>query len=282
VPQLLALLDGGADVAYQPRWVFRDGRLEGFPSLRAVYLVALARIEGPDATDALAEVLARTESIEESCLLAFELSRRDATGWAATVIARCDREPDPARLPIQLAMAGLAARSDPLAVAQALVERAPRGEDGRDPRVLAGALRILPVERAAVAAGALLEGADVTRRAKSRYVKELVARGEPESVVALREIVERGRLDEATRNEISQEAASAVAFLEEIATYEQARARGDRDAAAASRARFLRRVDETHRLASVALGVDVSTSDDPRAANVRRLLDGYRAKFAGG
>ncbi len=282
VPQLLALLMEGNDVAYEPRWTFRDGRLVGFPSLRAIYLVALARIQGADATDALSRVLETTESPEESCLIAFELSRRDAAGWAATVIARCDREPDPARLPLLLAMAGLAAGSDPGAVAQAVFERAPRGEDGRDPRVLASALRTLPLDRAAGALGPLLEGADVTRRAKSRYVKEMLSRGEVETLVRVREIVERGRLDEATRNEICQEAANSVAFLEETATFQQARARGDRGAAEESRARFLRRLDEMHRLAGVALGVDLATSDDLRAASVRRLLDGYRAGFAGG
>ncbi len=279
VPQLRALLRGGTDVAYQPRWLFREGRLEGYPTLRAVYLAALARIEGQDATDALASALDETGSLEESCLIAWELSRRGAAGWVPAVLERCDREPDPARLQLQLAMAELSARSDPAATAQHLVERAPRGEEGKDPRVLAAALRALPLDRAAEGLAGLLEDPRVTRRAKSRYGKEMLARAEAESVARVREIVERGRLDEATLQELSQEAAQSIVFLEEIAAYGQARARGDRDVAGEIRARFLRRVDETYRLASVALGVDIASSDDLRAANVRRLLDAHRAKF---
>ena len=45
VPELLKLLRSGKDQKISPRWLFDNGKLVGYPTLRAVYLEALRRVQ---------------------------------------------------------------------------------------------------------------------------------------------------------------------------------------------------------------------------------------------
>lgn len=276
VPQLLKRLRSGQDETHQPRWVFRAGKLDGFPTLRALYLATLASITGEEATAALAEVLSSTGSVEETYLICVSLQARGDRAWSVICLERAAAEPTPVTLPILEAMVELAARDNADEACAQLVRTAPRGQDPTEPRVFARALAVVPVARATATVAAVLDLPEVTTRAKARYLRALCNRPEPEVLNALRAVVDRGGLSLRIRTELAYAAADSMAFSLDAHAYQRAVAEGKIRSAASIRARFDRRMEEVKHLIAGALDVDVDRGTDPKAAALRRRLERHK------
>ena len=279
VAGLRALLAERRDATFAPRWVFADGQLKGYPTLRAAYIEALRRIPGEEATQALAYVLGATESVEETYLLALALEGRGEVAWVPTLLDRIPDEPSPTLLPVQRGMVDLAAKTDPAETSTRLLDGAPRGEDGSDPRILAWALEALPVATATETARTLLLDTRVTPRAKSRYLRSILERPELGVVTLLQEVVDSRSLDETTRIELAYAAAGSNGFRHDAVASRRALATGDLAEAKRVSDRFRLRMEQTTRLLNTALDLDIETSDDPRAANIRNRLEAHRKFF---
>jgi hypothetical protein len=278
VPALLARLRADDDVKLQPRWKFAKGRPEGFPTLRSAYLAALAAIPGEEAANALRAVLAETASVEETYQIALALTERQDGGWADAALAKAGDEVSPATLPAQKALVALAAREAPVETAAQMVARAPRGEDGTDPAVLANALRDLPLDAATGASAQLLGDPSVTPRAKERYIRELCSRPDGELRVweHLRDVASAADWPDTLRMSAAYAAAGAQSFLLDELAYNKARATGDTRAAETIKARFTRRLVAVQNLIQTATGIDLNDANDPRAAALRRTLERHR------
>ena len=196
-----------------------------------------------------------------------------ATGWAGIALERADPEGEPALRRIAQSMVSLAARADPAATSAYLVDHAPRGDSTELPRHLSRALAALPLDAAAASAERLLADRDVTVAAKGLYLRSLCARPELAVIDTLTVLAERGDLGETVGLEAAYALANAPGFR--VAALDYKRARAERDAAGerAASARFEQRMERVRRYVTAALGMDVDTSDDPRAAAIRRKLE---------
>lgn len=281
VPELLRVLGEGYDRQVEPRWIFVDGRTKGYPTLRSAYIAALRAIPGDRSTAALRQVLRDTKSVEETYLLALALKERAETAFAPTLVERIPPEPAPALLPIQWAMVDLGAQMDPSATAARLEATAPRGDDGSDPQVFSRALGSLPLATATASGRALLLDAAVTPRAKSRYLRSLLNRPEMEMLQMVEEVVGLGQLSDEVKTDLSYAAVESDAFRLDTIAHQQALAERDDLAAKRVSDRFQLRIEQTTRLMSTSLGIDVATSDDPRAASLRKKLETLRKHFEG-
>jgi hypothetical protein len=279
VPQLMDLLRGGEDAVFMPQWKFRDGALEGHPTLRAAYIEALRTIQDPDAAEALAELLPLTTSPNESYLVALALQEKGKAGWSGTLLELATHGEDNRDLGTRRAMVHLAARDDPVEASRYIYLQAPRGTDRSVPRLLAGGLTAMPMKDAAAAADRLLADRDVTEIAKGQYVRSLCRRSEVEAFSALRRLAERGELDERVRLDTAYVMAGSGAFRMDAIHYQKALAEGRQSDAADIRTRFDRRIEEVQRFASAALSLDLDSSTDPRAAALRKHIEDHRKAF---
>lgn len=281
VPGLLRALAEGKDRQVEPRWIFVAGGTRGYPTLRSAYIAALRAIPGDASTAALAQVMADTRSVEETCLLGLALAERRETSFVPTLLERIPAEPAPALLPVQWQMVELAARVDPGETARRLEATAPRGEDGSDPQVFARALGALPLAAATGSGRALLIDPDVTPRAKSRYLRSLLDRPEMEVLHVVEEVAGLGQLTDELKTDLAYAAVESDAFRLDGIAHETALAQGDHVTAKAASDRFRLRTEQTTRLMSAVLGIDVATSDDPRAQSLRRKLEAHEKHFEG-
>jgi len=281
VPLLLQLLAKGEDRKLQPRWNFRKGSLEGFPTLRSAYLTALRSIEGDEATFAMREVMKELRTAGESFLLAQELRTRGAGGWTDDLLRTALSNVTPAALSLRREMVRLAAESDPEGMATALIREIPRGESKEDGRLVSGALRVLPVQIALSAATPLLTDDDVTYRAKGNLIRTMLNRPESEVFSTMREEVLRGGYDEQLRVAVAYAAANSQSFFTDAAELAVARANKDTAKADAIQRRFEQRIHAAEELVSAALDLDIESSSDMRAAAMRRTLAAHRSKLEG-
>lgn len=279
VAGLLALLRKGDDKTFAPRWVFVGGRLKGHPTLRAACIEALRAIPGDGATAALAEVLGATKSVEETYLLSLALEERGEVSWVPTLLDRIPAETSPTLLPVQRGMVELAARTDPAETSTRVLEGAPRGEDGSDPRTLSWALQAMPIATATETARTLLLDKGITPRAKSRYLRSILERPEVEVVTLLQEVVDARTLDETARIELAYAAAGSNGFRHDAVASRTALANGDVAEAKRMSDRFRLRMEQTTRLLNTVLDLDIGTSDDPRAVSIRKRLEAHRKFF---
>jgi hypothetical protein len=279
VPLLLRELQTQEDVPMQPRWVFRDKRLVGFPTLRSAYLSGLAAIPGADADLALREVLRTARSPEESYFLALALQERELAGWAGDLLRRAFEPGKPATLPLRRDMVALATESDPKGAADRLVRDIPRGDSKADGRLMGEAAKLLPVDIAIETTRSLLIDAEVTYRAKGTLVRALLSRPEPQVYESFREEALRGTMDEPMKIAISYAAANNPNFFQDAAAYQVASAGGDTAKADAIRRRFESRLRAAEELINATLNLDVTTSTDKRAASLRRILQAHKSKL---
>jgi hypothetical protein len=273
VPELLRMLEV-EDVKLAPRWVVEDGVPQGYPTLRSIYVAALAAIDAPEAADALRTLLDTTESAGESLLAARALADRGESGWSGALLDQASRNPTPVEQPLLKAMVELAARTEPEAAAAHIASKAPRGEDNSDPRALSHGLTVLPLEAATRTTRELLAEAEVTNLAKSRYLRALLTRSEVESLRRMREAALSDEWSDETRIDVANAAAGSIAFFADARAYQGALAAGDTSTADAARARFEERLRAARALIEAALDVpDLYNSDHPRAASLRKRLD---------
>ncbi|MFQ5846011.1 MAG: hypothetical protein ACE5JG_13590 [Planctomycetota bacterium] len=276
IPELMRLLGGGGDVETQVRagWIYQDGELKSYPTLRAACLEALHAIPDSRATDALREVLERTSSVEETYFIGRALRERGASGWVGFVLDRAlGAEPRPILLPRRQEMVQLAAEVDPARTAARMETESPRGEDARDPMVLAAGLETMPLDTAQATVARLLDDSAVTLRAKKRFLESFGSRSEPEALTTLRELLEAGTLSGELRIDAAMRAVNSPGFWEDQRRYAEARARGDAGAAERSRARFRRRLEAARLVVDAAYGIEPGTSDDARARPALRRLE---------
>ena len=273
MPELLQLLRDGKDQQISPRWLFRDGELVGYPTLRAIYLEALRRVQ----PDALREVLDATESVEETYFIALAL--KDDGGWTTTVLDRAATRARPLLQEMQRSMVRLAAQTDPAATAAYMLRTAPRGAQPDIPRVMASGIEGLPEKEANATAEALLADDQVTVQAKIMYMRSLCARQEVSALATLTARAGRKQLGERMATEAVNLAADSGGFQRDAVDYQLAISKNDRAAAALVRKRFDERFDEVHRLVLAALNIDLHTSDDPRARALNKVLERNRARI---
>jgi len=275
VPLLLRRLRVDADRRLAPRWVFKDGKLAGYPTLRSAYISAIAAIPGESSTIALAQLLPDAKSAEEGYLIALALAERGRGGFAGEVLKRA-AEGTAANQSLRMEMAEFAARNDPAATAAHAYEALPRGESREDGRILAAALAALPYEAALAASERALDDAEVTVRAKSALLRRLLRRRpEPEVFEAVEEHVRRGRLDAKLGIDAAYAAANSVMFVEDRNAHEAAVAKGDGDAADEVRRRFERRLRAARSLIETATG----EGDGKRRAAMLKILDAHAKAF---
>jgi hypothetical protein len=277
VGALREFLKSNEDVAIS-LWQFDGSELRGYPSLRAAYLEALRVIPGTEATNALQEVFDSTGSLEESYYCALALKERGGGDWAQDLLERVDSaKPTGQQLHILPAMVGLAAVEDPVATAEKIEQRAPRGADRSDPRVLATGLSKMPIEAALATSDRLLGDPTVTTRAKSRYLSMLLRkRLEVEVISSVRRAVERGGMEPELVTHAVNDAVSSVGFIEDSRLYQMAVVEDDRVAAGKASDRFKRRMEEARRLVTAAFGPG---SSDPRAQLALKRLDAAQRNF---
>jgi hypothetical protein len=278
VADLLGRLRDRPDVALTGRWSLDPARAREYPTLRAAYLDALARIPGPRSSAALAEVLAATRSIEETAIVSIALQARGDASWIATALDRVGEGYTPRNREMHEAVVALAAKTDPGETAARMILLAPRGDDAANPRVIAGALEKMPLGDAVVAAGQLVGDAAVTRTAKGAYLESLCSRPEPEVFTNLRDLLARGRWDDDLRLDVAYKASRSVSFALEAAEYDRLRAAGAPEAETI-RARYEQRLHELRGLLAEALGPELFDSDDPRAVLFRRTLERHRERL---
>lgn len=278
VPILLRRLRLDEDMPTQPRWVFKKGKLVGYPTLRSAYIAALAGIRGESADLALQQLMHSARSAEESYLIAVSLEGRDVGGWSADLLQRA-REGDAANQGLRMEMARFAARSDPVGAAAFIVESAPRGESTDSGRVLAAAATALPVDIALAATGRVLDDDQITNRAKASLVRAMLRRPETGVYQALEQQVAQGKMDRPLRIAAAHEAANNPNFVRDAMDYHRAVAEGDGGQADSIRRRFNDRMDAAEKFIGVALGVDLRSTDDQRARAIRRLLDAQKKRL---
>ncbi|MCZ6786175.1 MAG: hypothetical protein O7E54_03315 [Planctomycetota bacterium] len=277
VGALRAFLKRGENVEIT-LWRFDGTELRGYPSLRAAYLEALRRIPGTEATNALQEVFDSTGSLEESYYCALALKERGGGDWVEDLLERVDTaKPTGPQLHILPAMVELAAVEDPVATAHKIEQRAPRGADGSDPRVLAAGLAKMPLEAALATSDRLLADPTITVRAKSRYLSTLLRkRLEVEAIASVRRAVERGGLEPDLVTRAVDDTVSSVGFIEDSRLFQLAIVENDSVAAGKAKGRFLRRLEEARRLVAAAYGPG---SSDPRAQQALKRLAAAQRNF---
>jgi hypothetical protein len=234
-------------------WEFVDGQLREYPSVRAACLEALRRIDTPDSTRALREWLLLTEVAGEAYLAALALSERGETGFAPRLLDVAI-EADGS---VPLEMVRLAAGSDPSGTARRIVDAAPRGEEKRDPGILARGLAVVRWEDAGPVARGLLEEPAVTARARLRYAQALVDRPEADALAVVREALARGALPAAEARDLAERAVGSRPFADDL----RAAQGGD----AAARARSLQRAEEARRLIDAAAQAGAEGTDSLRS-----------------
>jgi hypothetical protein len=222
----------------------------------------------------LRSVLKTSESAGESLIAARSLADRGESGWSGALLDQADRNPTPVDQPVLKAMVELAARTEPEAAAAHIADKAPRGEDLSDPRVLSHGITVLPLETASRTTRELLATAEVTDLAKARYVRALVTRSEIESLRRMREAALGDEWSDETRVDVANAAAGSIAFFADARDYQAALAAGNTSTADAARARFEERSRAARALIEAALNIpDLYNSDHPRAASLRKRLD---------
>ncbi len=279
VPELRALLEGGTNHTLRLRWEFTEnGRLKGYPTLRAAILDALGQIPGPQSAAILRGIVAEPAVIQEACLAAHALYARDTGGWVPAALEQAGGKTSAVRLPFQFRLVELAAQADPGATASQVVAHAPRGEDGADPKVLASAFAHLPAAAATRAAWQLLGDREVTTRAKARFARALCERTQavPEVFRQLHDIAASADWPATLRVDTANAAANAQSFLLDENEFLRAKARHDGPATTAIRKRFEERLIAVERLIHGLVGADPA---DPRAAAVLRTLDRHRKRL---
>jgi len=274
VPELAALLRDEPDVVLSPRWTFTEGRVEGFPSLRAACIAALLGIPGARSRDALLATLELTGSVDEAYQIAAGLAARGEGGWTEAALAQAAKAADAPAQRRQEELLDLTARVDPAATAAQVVARAPHGEDATDPLVLSRGLRVLPLPDALQAARQVLADPAVTRKAKARYLRALSDRGDPEAFTDVREQMRTGDWDMEMRLQAAYDATGSPAFQADRRGAELAQAQGDPAQAQALLTRYSRRLEQVELLVTEALAG--LPENDPRRLSLQRKLDRLR------
>jgi hypothetical protein len=277
VPQLLQRLRDRPDIVFEPRWVFTDRRVKGYPTLRSAYLTALILIEGRDAEEALRDVLVLTQSVEETHQIAHGLHQRGARDWVATAVERALQPADPAQRPTRKSLLEIAAEADPAETSALLVARAPRGNDATDPTVLSHGLKALPLDTAMHTGQTLLDDVEVTGKAKQRILRDLCSREEVDVFDRLRRSMQRGAWSESLRLNLAYAAAAAPAFYTDPIQYSMAKAAADGPRLYQIRERYNRRLQEVEQL--VAAATAHLPADDPRVLSVGRMLEKHRQRL---
>jgi len=277
VPQLLERLRDRPDVAFEPRWMFDERRVKGYPTLRSAYLTALILIEGREAEEALRVVLDLTQSVEETHQIAHGLQGRGARGWATTAIERALQPGTAAQRPTRKSLLEIAAEADPAATSVLLVARAPRGNDATDPTVLSHGLKALPIDTAMFTGQKLLNDAEVTGKAKKRILRDLCSREETDIFDRLRRSVQRGTWSESLRLDVAYAAAGAPAFFTDPIRYSAAKAGGRGPELYQIRERYTRRLQDVEQLVATALAH--LPRDDARVLSLRRMLAKHRQRL---
>ncbi len=272
LPELLAFLRTGNDVEAGKAWAFVDGELRDYPSLRAACLEALRAIPGRAATDALREAFASTVSLEESTYAALALHERGDASWVGTLLERAARSDAPAQQHIVKMAAEMAGAADPDAAGAALEAMAPRGDARGDPQDLASVLTGMPPAAARATALRLLQDDAITVLAKSRYLRAVARRIDPEAVAILREALEGPGLQGDLRVDAANAAVDAAGFFEDVRLLDLAQAQGDGPGADGALRRLRLRCAEARRAVGAAFGVDPASTSDPRAAPLLQRL----------
>jgi hypothetical protein len=276
VAELRDRLRNEPDVQLEPRWIYEDGRLRGFPSLRSGYLTALLAIHGPEARDALLEALALTASADEAYLIADGLDRRGDAGFTAAALDRALKA-GPGDIDVAREIVALVARADPEGTAEEVAARSPRGEDGTDPALLAQALELMPLAQSFATTKGLLADPQVTRRGKERYLRSLCNRGEPELFASLRQVANEGLLDRELRLTMAYAAVDSAAFHTDRAAYAAAAPGAEGDPRAEIRARYERRLAEVELLIDAA--VPKGEGSAPVLESLRRHLSNQASRL---
>ncbi|MHC4817994.1 MAG: hypothetical protein ACYTF8_08060 [Planctomycetota bacterium] len=277
VPQLLERLRDRPDVLFQPRWVFDERRVKGYPTLRSAYLTALILIEGREAEEALRDVLDLTQSVEETHQIAHGLLGRGARGWETPAIERALQPGAAAQRPTRKSLLEIVAEADPAETSMLLVARAPRGNDATDPTVLSHGLKVLPIDTAMHTGQTLLDDAEVTGKAKKRILRDLCSREETDVFDRLRRSVQRGMWSESLRLDVAYAAANAPAFFIDPIRYSSAKAGGRGPELYQIRERYTRRLQEVERLVAAALAH--LPADDARVLSLGRMLAKHRQRL---
>jgi hypothetical protein len=275
VPLILRRLREKQDRRFDPLWRFEDGKLQGYPTLRSVYIAALAAIPGESAALALQQILPEARSPGEAYQIALELDERGFRGWSEALLARAG-EGTAADRGLRMEMAEFAAREDPAGTTAHVLQTAPRGDSNEDGRVLATAVTHLPFTNAVVTAGHVLDDPEITTRAKSAMLRSVLRR-RPETEVfsAFEEQIVRGRLDDKLKIDAAYAAANSIWFVNDIKDYEGAAAAGDGAKADEIRRRFNERMRAARSLIRTAVG----EGDEARAKAMIRILDAHQARM---
>lgn len=277
VPQLLERLRNRPDIVFEPRWVFTERRVKGYPTLRSAYITALTLIEGRDAEEALRDVLELTQSVEETHQIAHGLLERGARGWARTAIERALQPGNPAQRPTRKSLLEIAAEADPAEMSVLLIARAPRGDDATDPTVLSHGLKALPLDSAVHAGQTLLDDVEVTAKTKKRLLRDLCARAEVDVFDRLRRSMQRGTWSEGLRLDIAYAAANAQPLFTDAIQYSMAKAANDGPRLYQIRERYNRRLAEVEQLVTAALAH--LPADDARVRSLDRMLEKHRQRL---
>ena len=277
VPQLLERLRDRPDIVFEPRWVFSERRVKGYPTLRSAYLTALILIEGCDAEEALRDVLDLTQSVEETHQIAHGLLGRGARGWVTPAVERALQPGAPAQQATRKSLLEIAAEADPVETSVLLIARAPRGNDATDPTVLSHGLKALPLDTAVYTGQTLLDDAEVTGKAKKRILRDLCGREEVDVFDRLGRSMQRGAWSESLRLDVAYAAANAPAFFTDPIQYSMAKAAGEGSRLYEIRERYNRRLQEVEQLVTAALAH--LPVDDARVLSLHRMLKKHRQRL---
>jgi len=275
VPKILQLLRLDNDVRTAPMWKFKDGKLVGYPTLRATYIAALRSIPGEEAGAALVSLLPGAESAEEAYLISLSMQERGLSGWSEDLLTRAQKG-NAVNRQLRVQMARFAAAKDPVGTAARIVDDAPRGASKSDGRVLLSATISLPLDMAMTATERLIEDQNVTYRAKQLLLAKMLERPEPEVYTALEELMNRREFTEELRIRTAHEAVNNISFFIDMKSYQSAVAAKDTAKADEIRRRFNLRLRHAKRLVSTALRLDVETSTDKRAQSLNRRLQALK------
>jgi len=275
VPLLLRRLREEQDRRLDPLWRFEGGQLQGHPTLRSVYLAALAAIPGESAGLALQQVMPDAKSPGEAFQIALALEDRGFGGWTESLLGRT-QEGTAADQRLRMEMAEFAAKKDPGATSAYVLESAPRGDSTDDARILAAAVAALPYADSLATAGRFVDDAGITPRAKSAVLRS-VLRKRPETTVfsAVEEQIVQGRIDEKLKIDAAYAAANSIWFVNDVTEYEGAVASSEGAKADEIRRRFDERMRAARSLIRTAVGAD----DDARAKAMIRILDAHQARM---
>lgn len=277
VPQLLERLRDRPDLVFEPRWVFSERRVKGYPTLRSAYITALTLIEGREAEEALRDVLELTQSVEETHQIAHGLLERGAHGWERTAVERALQPGNAAQRPTQKSLLEIAAEADPAETSVLIIARAPRGPDASDPTVLSHGLKVLPLDTAIHTGQTLLDDVEVTGKAKKRLLRDLCGREEVDVFDGLRRSMHRGTWSEGLRLDIAYAAASAQPLFTDAIQYSMAKAAHDGPRLYRIRERYNRRLAEVEQLVTAALAH--LPADDARVRSLHRMLEKHRQRL---